>query len=109
MHILILSQFIPPTIGGKERHVADLSSELVSRRHHISVVTLRQPGFPIFKTKHEVGIHCLSGTIQGLLADPVRRECMGNAAKQHAAAFQAVSVVAQIEHAYQEVLTSCAV
>jgi len=46
----------------------------------------------------------LRDAIRGLLADPVRRERMGSVAEQHAEAFQAASVVARIESAYQEVL-----
>ena len=44
MHILMLSQFYPPIIGGGAIHVRSLSTELVSRGHDVVVVTLWHPG-----------------------------------------------------------------
>ncbi len=65
MRILMLSQFFyPPTIGGQERHVADLSRELAARGHDVTVVTLQQKGFPLFEIKRGVSIHRIGGTMQ---------------------------------------------
>lgn len=65
MRILMLSQFFyPPTIGGQERHVADLSRELATRGHDVTVVTLKQKGFPTFEIKGRVRIHRIAGTVQ---------------------------------------------
>jgi len=65
MRILMLAQFFyPPTIGGEERHVADLSNELAARGHDVSVATLRQKGFPAFEIDRGVRIHRISGTMQ---------------------------------------------
>jgi glycosyltransferase involved in cell wall biosynthesis len=39
MKILMLAQFFPPDIGGEERHVLNLATELVRRGHRVSVAT----------------------------------------------------------------------
>lgn len=44
MRILMLAQFFPPDIGGEERHVLNLSNELVRRGHDVSVATQLVPG-----------------------------------------------------------------
>jgi glycosyltransferase involved in cell wall biosynthesis len=65
MRILMLAQFLyPPVTGGEERHVADLSRELAARGHEVSIVTLRQKGFPEFEIKQGVRIYRISGTMQ---------------------------------------------
>ncbi len=64
MHILMLAQFYPPTIGGEERHVRDLSIELAARGHDVSLATLWQKGFPQFENDRGVRIHRIRGTMQ---------------------------------------------
>lgn len=128
MRILMLSQFIPPTMDGEERHVALVPSVAADSCPTVAIEAMSM-GKPVIASHiGEPSNMVLDGqtgclavwyplatpmnlrdTIQGLLADPVCRGRIGNAAKQHVAAFQAAEVVAQIEHAYQEVLTSCAV
>ncbi|MFL5690972.1 MAG: glycosyltransferase family 4 protein [Ktedonobacteraceae bacterium] len=67
MRILMLSQFIyPPTLGGEERFVTDLSQELASRGHEISIVTFWQKGFPEFEIHQGVRIHRVRGTMQNM-------------------------------------------
>jgi glycosyltransferase involved in cell wall biosynthesis len=44
VRILMVTQFFPPTIGGQERVVEDLSIELKARGHHVAVATLQQEG-----------------------------------------------------------------
>jgi glycosyltransferase involved in cell wall biosynthesis len=44
MRILMLTQSYAPIVGGVERVVEDLSSELRRRGHEVGVATLRQPG-----------------------------------------------------------------
>lgn len=44
MKILMLTDFYPPTIGGVERHVENLSRCLVRRGHEVTVCTPRQRG-----------------------------------------------------------------
>ncbi len=65
MRILMLTQFFyPPTVGGEERHVADLSNELAARGHDVSVVTLRQKGYPDFEVSQGIRIHRVRSTVQ---------------------------------------------
>jgi glycosyltransferase involved in cell wall biosynthesis len=64
MRILMLAQFYPPTIGGVERHVRDLSVELVARGHDVSVATLWHEGLPEFEIDHGVKIHRIHGSLQ---------------------------------------------
>ena len=67
MRILMLSQFVyPPTFGGEERFVIDLSQELASRGHEISLVTYWQKGFPEFEIQKRVRIHRVRGTLQNM-------------------------------------------
>lgn len=67
MRILMLAQFVyPPNLGGEERFVTDLSRELASRGHEISVVTLWQKGFPDFEIQQGVRIHRVRGTMQNM-------------------------------------------
>ncbi len=64
MRILMLAQFYPPSIGGEERHVADLSAALAARGHQVSVATLWHEGFARFEISREVRIHRIRGTMQ---------------------------------------------
>lgn len=64
MRILMLAQFYPPTIGGEERHVADLSAALAARGHQVSVATLWHEGYERFEVKNGVRIHRIRGTTQ---------------------------------------------
>jgi glycosyltransferase involved in cell wall biosynthesis len=68
MRILMLAQFYPPSIGGEERHVADLSAELTARRHQVSVATLWHKGFAPFEIDKGVRIHRIHGTMQRMEA-----------------------------------------
>ncbi len=64
MRILMLAQFYPPIIGGEERHVRNLSVELVRRGHHVVVVTLGYPGSEVEEVDNGVKIYRLRGTMQ---------------------------------------------
>jgi Glycosyltransferase len=67
VRILMLTQFFyPPTVGGEERHVADLSSELAARGHDVSVVTLWQKGYPEFEISQGIRIYRVRSTVQRL-------------------------------------------
>ncbi|MFL5700625.1 MAG: glycosyltransferase family 4 protein [Ktedonobacteraceae bacterium] len=68
MRILMLAQFYPPTIGGEERHVANLSAELAARGHQVSVATLWHKGFARFEIEKGVRIHHIRGTLQRMEA-----------------------------------------
>lgn len=64
MHILMLTQFYAPIIGGEERHVQDLSLELVKRGHKVSVATLHINGTAEFEVDQGVQIHRIKSTTQ---------------------------------------------
>lgn len=68
MRILMLAQFYPPTIGGEERHVTNLSAELAARGHQVSVATLWHKGFARFESEKGVRIHRIRGTLQRMEA-----------------------------------------
>ena len=68
MRILMLAQFYPPTIGGEERHVANLSAELAARGHQVSVATLWHKGFARFEIEKGVRIHRIRGALQRMEA-----------------------------------------
>src|SRR5579864_2680757 len=68
MRILMLAQFYPPTIGGEERHVADLSAELAARGHQVAVATLWHRGYEHFEVNRGVRIHRIRGTLQRMEA-----------------------------------------
>ncbi|MDQ6670697.1 MAG: glycosyltransferase family 4 protein [Chloroflexota bacterium] len=51
---MMLTDFYPPIIGGIERHVRDLSVELVARGHAVAVGTLWHPG--LADTEHDRGV-----------------------------------------------------
>lgn len=64
MNILMLAQFYAPIIGGEERHVQDLSVELVKRGHKVAVATLQSPGTPEFEIDQGVRIYRIKSTTQ---------------------------------------------
>lgn len=66
MHILLLSQFYPPFMGGIERHVQSLGAGLVNRGHDVSVVTLWHKGQAEFEMDGAVRIHRIRGSMQRL-------------------------------------------
>lgn len=64
MRILMLAQFYPPTIGGEERHVHDLSVALASRGHDVAVATLWHEGLAEFEVDQGVRVYRIKGTLQ---------------------------------------------
>lgn len=66
MRILMLSQFYAPLLGGAERHVQDLSRELVARGHSVAVATLWQPDLPVYEVDRGVRVYRLRGTVERL-------------------------------------------
>ncbi len=64
MHILMLAQFYAPVIGGEERHVQDLSIELVKRSHKVTVATLQVPGVPEYEVHDGLQIYRIKSTTQ---------------------------------------------
>lgn len=75
MHILELSDFYRPIIGGLERHVETLSRELVRLGHTVTVVTLNNGDHPAEETLD--GVHVIrfrgwSGNLTAFYADAAR-------------------------------------
>lgn len=65
MRIVMLAQFVyPPSVGGEERFVADLSRELVERGHTVAIVTHWLQGLPEFEIHQGVRIYRVRGTMQ---------------------------------------------
>ena len=68
MHILQLSDFYRPVIGGLERHVETLSHELIRLGHTVTVVTLQTDGQPTEETLDGVRVIRIRGWSSGLTA-----------------------------------------
>lgn len=60
----MLAQFYSPIIGGEERHVQDLSTELVKRGHDVAIVTLHAPELAEFDLDQGVRIYRIKSTMQ---------------------------------------------
>jgi glycosyltransferase involved in cell wall biosynthesis len=64
MRILMLAQFYPPTIGGEERHVRNLSQALTRRGHDVAVATLWNEGLAEHDHDGDVRVHRIRSTTQ---------------------------------------------
>jgi glycosyltransferase involved in cell wall biosynthesis len=64
MRILMLSQFIPPIIGGEETHVFGLSRQLALRGHEVAIASLIQPESSLEDQKDGIPIFWLYGLVQ---------------------------------------------
>lgn len=64
MHILQLTDFYHPVIGGLERHVAALSKELIRLGHTVAVVTLQSSDLPEEETIDGVRVIRIRGWSQ---------------------------------------------
>jgi glycosyltransferase involved in cell wall biosynthesis len=76
MRILLLSQFMPPVIGGEERHVAALGEALAQRGHEVVIATQDDPARQEDGLGNGLVLRSLRGTLQrigGLFSDPDRR------------------------------------
>jgi glycosyltransferase involved in cell wall biosynthesis len=76
MRILMLAQSYAPIVGGVERIVEDLSTELVGRGHEVGVATLRQPGSESELADNGVAVHPLGSStyrLPGIRLDDERR------------------------------------
>lgn len=63
MNILMLIDSYLPAIGGAQRHVRDLSMNLVDNGHQVSVVTLMNQGLLDFEQDNGVRIYRIKGTM----------------------------------------------
>ena len=68
MHVVQLTDFYRPTIGGLERHVETLSRELIRLGHTVTVVTLQTGDQPEQETLDLVRVIRIRGWISGLKA-----------------------------------------
>jgi glycosyltransferase involved in cell wall biosynthesis len=76
MRILMLTQSYAPIVGGVERVVEDLSTELAARGHEVGVATLRQPGRESEPDHDGVRVHTLGSAtyrLPGIRPDNERR------------------------------------
>ncbi|GAB1691027.1 glycosyltransferase family 4 protein [Krasilnikovia sp. M28-CT-15] len=76
LRVLMLAQFFPPDIGGEERHVLNLATELVRRGHRVSVATQLLPGTePYEELDSGIRVHRFASTamrLAGLYSDAAR-------------------------------------
>lgn len=63
MRILMLAQFYAPDIGGEERHVQDLSHELIKRGHSVAVATILHPKRAKFEDDRGVRVYRFRSTM----------------------------------------------
>lgn len=61
---MMLSQFYAPIVGGEERHVQDLSAELVKRGHQVTVVAFAYPDAPAFEIDQGVRIFRIQSSMR---------------------------------------------
>lgn len=66
MRILMIAQFYPPTIGGEERHVRNLSIELAARGHDVALATLWHQGLAEYEIDQGVRIYRIRASVQRL-------------------------------------------
>jgi glycosyltransferase involved in cell wall biosynthesis len=62
----MVTQFYAPIVGGEERMVSTLSTELVERGHHVAVATLRHSRLPARATVDGVDVYRIQGTLARL-------------------------------------------
>jgi len=60
---MMITYGYPPVIGGAEQHIRNLSAELVTRGHDISVVTLWHEDLPEFEMDQGVRVYRIRGTV----------------------------------------------
>jgi glycosyltransferase involved in cell wall biosynthesis len=60
----MLAQFYPPSIGGEERHVRNLSIELAARGHDVTLATLWHQGLEEYEIDQGVRIYRIRAAVQ---------------------------------------------
>ena len=89
---LMLAQNYAPIIGGEERHVQDLSIELVKRGHDVAVATLHVPGAAEFELDHGVRVYRIKSSMQRIPGLYSRAE------RSHAPPFPDPEVMLALRH-----------
>jgi glycosyltransferase involved in cell wall biosynthesis len=64
MNILMLTDLYPPIVGGGERHVQSLSTNLVHSGHQVTICTIGSPGLPGYEIEHGKPIYRIQGIFQ---------------------------------------------
>ena len=59
----MLTQFFDPIVGGEERAVEDLATELAARGHGVAIATLHVDGTPAREEVQGVRVHRLEGLV----------------------------------------------
>jgi glycosyltransferase involved in cell wall biosynthesis len=95
MRILMLAQFYPPIIGGEERHVYNLSTELVSRGHDVAVATIQHGQEPLFTIEQGVRVYRVASTMKRL------QRLSGNKERYHAPPFPDPEILLALRHIIQ--------
>jgi glycosyltransferase involved in cell wall biosynthesis len=75
MRVLMVSQFFAPVIGGEERMVETMSTELSRRGHEVAVATLQTGDLPANELHREVRVHRIGSAaqrIRGLYSEAAR-------------------------------------
>jgi glycosyltransferase involved in cell wall biosynthesis len=75
VRILMVSQFFAPVIGGEERMVEAMSTELSRRGHEVAVATLQTGSLPAHEPHGKVRVHRIASAAQRLgvlYSDPAR-------------------------------------
>ncbi len=65
MRILMVSQFFAPVIGGEERMVQVMSTELAHRGHEVAVATLQTGDLPAYEAQEGLRVHRIKSAAQG--------------------------------------------
>ena len=96
MRILMLAQFYPPIIGGEERHVHNLSLELVSRGHEVAIATIQHWQEPLFTVEQGVRIYRVPSTVKRL------QRLLNAQERYHAPPFPDPEILQALRHIIQE-------
>jgi glycogen(starch) synthase len=76
MKILLLAQFLPPTLGGEERHVWTLARALAARAHEVTLLGFatgrQEPGESNSEGVRIVRVRTATSGVPGLYSDAIR-------------------------------------
>jgi glycosyltransferase involved in cell wall biosynthesis len=76
MRVLMVAQFVSPVVGGEERIVEDMATELLHRGHDVAIATSRLNDLPSLEVWGGVRIHRVATTsarVSSLFSDSTRR------------------------------------
>ncbi len=96
VRILMLAQFYPPIIGGEERHVYNLSVELVARGHEVAVATIQHGQEPLFTIEKGVRVYRVPSTMKRL------QRLLGEKERYHAPPFPDPEILQALRYVIQK-------